>query len=72
MRSSSGLRVVLGELVCATITVVTLLAAPGAAIVGIVSLVIALLLALPWLLGACIRVVDWLQRSLSSTARTSR
>ncbi len=68
VRSSLGLRVVLGELVCATITVVTLLAAPGAAIVGIVSLVIALLLALPWLLGACIRVVDWLQRSLSSTA----
>lgn len=58
----------LGELVCATITVVTLLAAPGAAIVGIVSLVIALLLALPWLLGACLRAVDRLQRSLSSTA----
>lgn len=68
VRSSSGLRVVLGELVCATITVVTLLVAPGAAIVGIVSLVIALLLALPWLLGACLRVVDRLQRSLSSTA----
>ena len=58
VRSSSGLRVVLGELVCAAITVVTLLVAPGAAIVGIVSLVIALLLALPWLLGACLRVVD--------------
>ncbi len=68
VRSSSGVKVVLGELVCWTITAVTLLAAPGAAIVGIVSLVIALLLALPWLLGACIRVVDRMQRSLSSTA----
>ncbi len=68
VRSSSGVKVVLGELVCWTITVVTLLADPGAAIVGIVSLVIALLLALPWLLGACIRVADRLRRSLSSTA----
>ncbi|HEV3320844.1 MAG TPA: FtsX-like permease family protein [Solirubrobacteraceae bacterium] len=64
----SGLRVMLGELVCWTIIAITLLAAPGAAIVGIVSLVIALLLALPWLLGACMRVADRVQRSLSSTA----
>jgi putative ABC transport system permease protein len=68
VRAKSGLRVVLGELVCWAITAVTLLAAPGAAIVGIVSLVIALLLALPWLLGACLRVADRLQHSLSSTA----
>jgi predicted lysophospholipase L1 biosynthesis ABC-type transport system permease subunit len=65
VRATSGLRVVLGELVCGTITAVTLLAAPSMAIVGIV---IALLLALPWLLGACLRVADRLQRSLSSTA----
>lgn len=68
VRAQSGVRVVLGELACGTITAVTLLAVPSAAIVGIVSLVIALLLALPWLLGACLRVADRLQRSLSSTA----
>jgi putative ABC transport system permease protein len=68
VRAQSGVRVMLGELVCWTITAVTLLAVPSAAIVGIVSLVIALLLALPWLLGACLRVADRLQRSLSSTA----
>jgi putative ABC transport system permease protein len=68
VRSRSGLRVALGELVCWTITAVTLLVAPGAAIFGIVSLLAALLLALPWLVGACMRVADRLQRSLSSTA----
>ncbi len=68
VRSSSGLRVLLGELVCWTITAVTLLVAPGAAIVGIVSLVIALLLALPWLLRICIGLADRLQRSLGGTA----
>jgi putative ABC transport system permease protein len=68
VRAKSGVRVVLGELVCWTVTAVTLLVAPGAAIVGIVSLVIALLLALPWLLGACLGMADRLQRSLSSTA----
>jgi len=63
-----GLRLALGELVCWTITAVTLLLVPGAAIVGIVSLLVALLLALPWLLSVCLRVADRLQRSLSSTA----
>ncbi|MGA2164540.1 MAG: ABC transporter permease, partial [Solirubrobacteraceae bacterium] len=68
VRSRLGLRLALGELVCWTITAVTLLVVPGAAIVGIVSLVVALLLALPWLLSVCLRVADRLQRSLSSTA----
>ncbi len=68
VRAKSGLRVVLGELVCWTITAVTLLAVPSAAILGIISLVVALLLALPWLLGACLRVADRLQHSLGSTA----
>jgi putative ABC transport system permease protein len=68
VRSSSGLRVALGELVCWTITALTLLVFPGAAILGIVSLVVALLLALPWLLSSSLRVADRLQSSLSSTA----
>jgi putative ABC transport system permease protein len=68
VRSSFGVRGVLAQLVCWTITGVTLLAAPSAAIVGIVSLVVALLLMLPWLVGACMRVADGVQRSLSSTA----
>ncbi len=68
VRSSSGLRVALGEVVCWTITALTLLVAPGAAILGIISLVVALLLALPWLLSSSLRVADQLQRSLSSTA----
>jgi putative ABC transport system permease protein len=68
VRRRLGLRLALGELVCWTVTAVTLLLVPGAAIVGIVSLVVALLLALPWLLGVCLRVADRLQRSLSSTA----
>lgn len=68
VRSRSGLRVAVGELVCWTITAITLLVAPGAAILGIVSLVVALLLALPWLLSSSLRVADRLQRSLSRTA----
>jgi putative ABC transport system permease protein len=67
-RSGSGWRSVLGELTCLAVTGVTLLVAPRAAIIGIVCLVAALLLALPWLIGAIMRVADRLQRSLHSTA----
>jgi putative ABC transport system permease protein len=67
-RSGSGSRILLGEAVCWAITAVTLLVAPRAAIVGIVSLVAALLLALPWLVGAVMRVVDRVRRSFNSTA----
>ncbi len=68
MSTGSGLRVALGEVVCWTIAALTLLVVPGAAIVGIVSLVVALLLALPWLLGSSLRVAHRLQGSISSTA----
>ncbi len=61
-------RVVLGELACWAITVLILLEVPRAAVVGIVSLVIALLLALPWSIRGVVFVVDRLQRVLSSTA----
>ncbi|MFI5004333.1 MAG: FtsX-like permease family protein [Solirubrobacterales bacterium] len=67
-RSGFALRVALGELACWAITAFVLLAAPRAAIVGIVSLVIALLLALPWSLRGVVLLVDRLQRSRDGTA----
>jgi putative ABC transport system permease protein len=68
MRPGSVWAMALGELVCLTITTVILLAAPRAAIVGIVSLVIALLLALPRSIGAVVVAVARLQRALGGTA----
>ncbi len=67
-RVSSGARVLLGELLCWTITLLALLVLPGAAIVGIVSLVASLLLALPWLVDGALRLADAAQRSFNSTA----
>lgn len=67
-RVGSGARVLLGELVCWTITLLALLVVPGAAIVGIVSLVASLLLALPWLVHGALRLADLAQRSLGGTA----
>ncbi|HXA53570.1 MAG TPA: FtsX-like permease family protein, partial [Solirubrobacteraceae bacterium] len=68
MRAGTWARVGVGELICWAITVIVLLRAPRAAIVGIVSLLVALLLALPWLIGVIMRAVDGAQRSLGSAA----
>jgi putative ABC transport system permease protein len=67
-RVGSGATVLVGELLCWTITLLALVVVPGAAIVGIVSLVVSLLLALPWLLDAALRLADLAQRSFGSTA----
>jgi putative ABC transport system permease protein len=64
----SASRLVLGELACLGVTAFILLVAPRAAIVGIVTLVAALVLALPWLIGAVALAAARLQRSLNSTA----
>lgn len=68
VRLGSTSRVVLGELVCWAVVVFILLEAPRAAVVGIVSLVVALLLALPWAIRGVVLVVERLQRVLGSTA----
>jgi putative ABC transport system permease protein len=68
VRLGSTSRVVLGELACWAIVVFILLEAPRAAVVGIVSLVVALLLVLPWSIRGVVLVVERLQRVLSSTA----
>ncbi len=68
VRKGSASRVVLGEVACWTITAFILLEAPRAAVIGIVSLVVALLLALPWSIRGIVLVVARLQRSLGSTA----
>jgi putative ABC transport system permease protein len=67
-RSGSALRIAFGELVCWAITAVVLLAAPHEAIVGIVSLAVALLLALPWSIRGVVLLVDRLHRSLGGMA----
>ncbi len=68
VRLGSTSRVVLGELACWAIVVFILLEAQRAAVVGIVSLVVALLLALPWSIRGVVFGADRLQRVLSSTA----
>lgn len=67
-RWGSASRLVFGELVCWAIIAVVLLAAPHEAIVGVVSLAVALLLALPWSIRGIVFLVDRLQRSLDGTA----
>jgi putative ABC transport system permease protein len=49
---------------CLVVTAVILLAAPQSAIVGIVTLVVAMLFLLPLLLDAVIAAFEWLQRSM--------
>lgn len=56
-----------GGLVFLAITTAILMLAPQAAIAGIVSLVIAMLLLLPSLLSAMVAVFDYVQRSISAS-----
>ncbi len=58
----------LAALACLAMTTVILLAAPQSAIVGVVSLALALLLALPALLDLTVRASDRAQRLLSGAA----
>jgi putative ABC transport system permease protein len=55
-------------LACLTLTTITLLLAPQAAIIGIVSLVIALLLLLPMALAAVVAGFDRLRRSVAGVS----
>jgi putative ABC transport system permease protein len=68
VRLSSGLRIALAELACWAITAFILLEAPRAAVVGIVSLVAAVLLALPWAIRGVVLLAERLQRTLGGTA----
>jgi putative ABC transport system permease protein len=62
------LRLLIGAAVCAVTTAIVLLFALQAAIVGVVSLTIALLLLLPALLDLAVGAFDRLQRSLSAAS----
>jgi putative ABC transport system permease protein len=69
-RSSRGAawRMLLGGVLCLAITTVILVAAPRAAIVGIVSLVAALLLLLPWLIRGLVFAFDRVQGHLGGAS----
>ncbi len=68
-RRGVTLRVLLGGVGCLAITTAILLAAPQAAIVGIVSLLAALLALLPWLVCGLVFAFERLQSALGGTAR---
>ncbi|HEY7829566.1 MAG TPA: ABC transporter permease [Solirubrobacteraceae bacterium] len=61
-------RALLGGLACLAVTTIILLLMPQAAIVGILSLVVALLLLLPALLDGVVLVFDRLQRPVKGAA----
>jgi putative ABC transport system permease protein len=68
LQSGSAWKMALGELACWAVSAFVLLKEPRAAILGIVSLVVALLVALPWVITATMAAVDRLQGLFNSTA----
>jgi putative ABC transport system permease protein len=67
-RRAARRRMLLGGVVCLGITTAILLEAPQAAIVGVASLVIGLLLLLPWAIGVVVLAFDRIESSLGGVA----